>query len=143
MTWLAANLELLLRASAVLQMSVALLALGVSRILGWPEDLARVPLLIRQVVAVHTWLVALTLAIFAVITWRFASELALNGSDLARWIAGAIGCFWAFRTTLQIAYFSSDHWRGQVNRTIVHVSLFAAYGAMSLIYVAACLGAGR
>ena len=77
------TLRVLLLVVAVLQMALALLNLGLVRILGWKQDLERLPLLIREVFHVHSLFISLTCALFGIITWRFGALLSTAGSDLA------------------------------------------------------------
>src|SRR5207247_2542317 len=109
------NLMLWLRLAAAAQIGIALLNLVLPRILGWSEHLNRVPLLIREVFHVHAWFISVTLMIFGVMTWRFATEMTTNPA--CRWLAAGVGFFWALRTVLQLTYYSSSHWRGQPGRT--------------------------
>ena len=133
------DLELLLRASAAVQMVVALLNLALPRMLGWKDDLQRMPLLMRQVFHVHAWFISLTLAILAVITWRFAREMSAGASQPLAWLAAAIAIFWGLRSVRQVAYYSASHWRGRTGPTAVHVALLIVYPAMSVIYTLAAL----
>ena len=130
-------LPLLLQLAAIVQLVVGLLALVLTQLLGWKDDLERMPLLMRQVFHVHSWFISLTLAIFAVLTWRFASEMAEGDSGPATWLAGAIGTFWGVRTLLQIVYYSPSHWRGRLGPTVVHIALLLVYGSMSAVYILA------
>jgi hypothetical protein len=130
-------LEWLLRLSAAAQMGVAAVNFSTARLLKWNEPLERMPLLLRQVFWVHAWFVSLVLAIFAVLTWRFAPEMA-GGSDAAcAWLAAGIGLVWGLRTLAQVAYYSPVHWRGNPGRTVIHVFLFVVYGGMSVSYLVA------
>jgi hypothetical protein len=128
-----APLCILLRTVAVLQLGVALLNLFLVPLLKWREDLRRAPLLLREVFQVHAWFISVTLAIFGMITWRFAAELQINA--IGHWLAGGIGIFWAIRTVLQMTYYSSSHWRGQTGRTIIHIVLLFVYGGMAAVYL--------
>jgi hypothetical protein len=131
------TLEWLLRLSAIAQLGVAAINFSTARLLKWQEPIDRMPLLLRQVFWVHAWFVSLVLAIFAVMTWRFAPEMA-SGSDAAcAWLAAGIGLVWALRTLAQVAYYSPEHWRGQTGRTFIHVFLFVVYGGMSVSYLVA------
>src|SRR5215831_1568007 len=80
---------------AAAQLSVALLNLFLVRLLNWREDVLRMPLLMREVFQVHAWFISITLALFSVLTWRFAAELAGGANPVCRWLAGGIGLFWA------------------------------------------------
>ena len=134
------TLAVLLQVAAIVQLIVALLNLALTRILGWQHPLQRVPPLMREVFHVHSWFISLTLAIFAVLTWRFASAMVGGESDPATWLAGAIGIFWGVRTVLQVFYYSPSHWRGRPGPTVLHFALLLVYGSMSAVYLLAVLG---
>ena len=131
------NLQLLLMLAAVIQAAVALVNLGLVRLLSWKVDLERQPLLLRQVFMVHLWFISFTVGVFAVLTWRFAAEMATGANPVATWVAGAIGLFWGVRTVMQVTYYSASHWRGQPGRTVVHIAVLLAYGGMAVIYLMA------
>ena len=121
--------------AALAQLGIAILNLFIVRLLQWKELLGRVPLLMREVFHVHSWFISIILTIFAVMTLRFAPEMSSN--EACRWLAVAIGLFWAFRTALQVFYYSSTHWRGQTGRTVIHVVLLLLYGGIAVVYLLA------
>ncbi len=125
----------LLMAAALGQLAIAVLNLFLARLLRWQEDLARMPLLIREVFHVHGWFISATLGIFGVLTLRFAPQMASGADTLAAWLAACIGLFWAVRTVLQITYYSRSHWRGKAGRTVIHIILLLAYGGMAAAYL--------
>ena len=133
-------LPLLLVLVALGQAMIAVINLFLVRLLHWDEALRQMPLLVREVFHVHKWFISATLAIFAVLTWRFAPELV--SGELGRWLAGSIAAFWGLRTVLQIAYYSSEHWRGQPARFAVHLILLAVYGGFTAVYGLAASGMG-
>ena len=130
----------LLEIAALLQLGVAVLNLFLIRLLDWGKELARVPLLMREVFQVHVWFISVTLAIFGVMTGRFAGDMANGGNPVAQWLAFGIGAFWAVRTILQITYYSSSHWRGQGGRTAAHVVLLFMYGGFGVLYLFTAVG---
>ena len=129
------TLSVLLQLAAALQFAIAVLNLFLVPLLKWRDDLARMPLLLREVFQVHAWFISITLLIFAAMTWRFASEMAGGTSPVCQWLAAGIGLFWAIRTVLQITYYSSSHWRGQPGRLLAHVALLLLYGGFAAIYL--------
>ena len=131
------SLELALRTAAIAQFAVAILNLFLIRIMKWKPDLDRAPLLIREVFCIHVVFISITLSIFAVLTWRFAHEIASAASPLAIWLAVAIGLFWLIRSAMQWLHYSANHWRGDGLRTVIHWALFLGYGAMATVYLAA------
>src|SRR5262245_46963641 len=114
----ATSLSIFLRTAAALQLAVALLNLFLIPLLKWKEELSRAPLLLREVFQVHAWFISITLTIFGLLTWRFATDLAAHTNAIGAWLAAGIGIFWEIRTILQVTYYSSSHWRGQFGRTV-------------------------
>ena len=138
MDWkLESLLELGLRIAALAQLSIALINLSLERLMNWRADLERMPLLIREVFRVHVIFITVTVATFALLTWRFASEIATRANQLAVWLAAAIGIFWAIRSVLQWTHYSRSHWRGDRTRTALHWLLFLGYGALGILYIGA------
>jgi hypothetical protein len=133
------KLELVLYVVAIAQLAVAVVNLFLVRLMGWREDLERMPLLIREVFVVHAWFISVTLAIFGAVTMRFAPEFAAASHEVFRWLAGGIGGFWALRTILQITYYSSTHWKGRTDRTIIHIVLLGTYGGLAAAYLVAAM----
>ncbi len=136
-------LELGLRFAAVVQLGVAVLNLFLIRIMNSAPDLARAPLLIREVFRIHVHFISITLAIFGVLTWRFARELASAANPLGVWLAVGIAIFWGMRSIMQWLHYSAEHWRGDATRTAIHWALFLGYGAMAMTYAVAALGGLR
>ena len=127
--------DLSLRAAALTQLAVAILNLFLVRIMKWKPDLDRAPLLVREVFRIHIVFISITLSIFAVLTWRFAHEIASAASPLAIWFAVAIGLFWLARSAMQWLHYSASLWRGDALRTVIHWALFLGYGAMATVYL--------
>jgi len=134
------TIVLLLKAAAVVQLFIAMLNLNLVAILKWRDQVAALPLLLKQVFHVHLWFISITLAIFATLSWRFAGDIAGGQLEIARWLAGAIAAFWLVRVILQIAYYSPAHWRGKAAATSVHIALLAVYSGFVLVYGFCCLG---
>jgi len=133
------KLETVLYAAAAAQLGVAVVNLFLVRLLGWRPDLERMPLLIREVFIVHAWFISVTLAIFGAITFRFAPDFAAASHEVFRWLAAGIAFFWALRTVLQMTYYSSSHWKGRTDRTVIHILLLATYGGFAAAYAAAAM----
>jgi len=131
------NLELFLRLAALAQLGVAVLNLFLVRIMKWEGDLITAPLLIREVFQIHIYFISITLAIFGVLTWRFAGEFATAAHPLSIWLALGIGAFWAVRSVMQWSHYSRVHWRGDKVRTAIHWMLFLGYGAFAAVYFTA------
>ena len=136
-------LELGLRIAAVVQLGVAVLNLFLIRIMNWEPDLARAPLLIREVFRIHVDFISITLAIFGVLTWRFARDFATAANPLVVWLGVGIAIFWGTRSVMQWLHYSAEHWRGDATRTAIHWALFVGYGAIATTYAVAAIGSFR
>ena len=134
--------ELALRSVAAYQIALAIINLAIVPLLGWRGEMEKMPLLMRQVFHVHKFFLSFALVIFAVMTWRFAPEMAV-GSAICAWLAAGIGLFWATRVVLQVTYYSASHWRERPLRTAIHIVILLTYGAMALIYLLAAKGGAR
>lgn len=126
-------MKTLLLLAAFGQLCLAVIGFNMVRLLGWREEVARMPLLVRQVFHVHTWFISLTVFIFAALTWRFAGEM--SAEPMGRWLAACIGIFWGVRAVLQVTYYRSSHWRGIPSRTLVHGILLVVYPGWAVLYL--------
>lgn len=140
MDWtLESLLELGLRIAALAQLAIAVINLSLVQLLKWRADLERMPLLMSEVFRVHVIFITITVAAFAVLTWRFASDIAARATPMAIWIAAAVGIFWTIRSVMQWSHYSQSHWRGDRTRTALHWLLFLGYGALGFVYLAAAV----
>ena len=128
------NLEKTLRIAAVVQLAIAITNMFLVRIMRWQDDLARMPLLVRDVFRVHSFFITFTVAAFASLTWRFASEIAAGATPLHRWLAVTIALFWGARATMQWTHYSRSHWCGHAGRTLIHFALFLGYAGFAVCY---------
>jgi hypothetical protein len=135
------KLQTLLILVATVQIGIAILNLFLVRMMKWTEDLAKLPLLIREVVQVHSWFISGILLIFGILTLLFRSEFASGTNPVCAALAFSIATMWLFRTILQFAYYSSSHWKGRLDRTLIHIACLFVYGGMSTVYFLTALQA--
>lgn len=136
------TLTLALQTAAILQMGVAIINLGLARILHWEKEVENMSLLLRQVFQIHGWYISLTLAIFAVMTFRFAGEMAGGAHPALQWLSALIALFWGSRVILQFTHYSPSHWRGRPGRTIIHGLLILIYTSFTVTYLFAAMATG-
>lgn len=132
-------LKPLLVGAAVGQLLLACLNLRLDKLLHWDTELKSMSLLLREVFFVHKWFISITLAIFGVVTLRFAGGMAGGLIPMGRWLAVGIGLFWAIRTLIQWVYYSKSHWIGDRGKTTVHWILTICYGGCAATYLIAGL----
>ena len=134
------NLTLILHVVAAMQLFIATLNFFLPRLLNWHAAIDAMPLLVREVFQVHAFFISVTCAIFGVLTWRFAAELAHPPHEMMRWFAACVGTFWGIRSVMQWTHYSSTHWRGLADKTLAHALLFCAYSGFATIYFWAAFG---
>ena len=130
-----ATLIILLRAVAEGQFIIAVLGMLIGKILRWEDEIARMNLLVREVFQIHKVFLSYTLTFFAVLTWRFAPEIAAGQNPFATWTCGGIALFWGIRTVFQWTFYSHEHWRGKGRETAVHWTLTTVYGSWCALYI--------
>ena len=74
------------------------------RKLGVRENLAGVPIFLRQIFYVHWLYLVLVVGFFSALCFGFASDLA-GASTIGRFLSGSMGCFWLLRILLQGFYY--------------------------------------
>jgi hypothetical protein len=100
------------------------------------------PLIIREVMQIHGWFISITLAIFGILTVRFAPQMAAGSDIVLRWLAFSIATFWGARAVIQVVGYSSSHWRGKTRETILHVVMLLLFTSVTTVYLVAGLGGG-
>lgn len=128
----------LLILAGLAQLGLALVSLGVPRVLRWREELRALSPLNRHIFWVYAAYILLTNVAFGVLTLVWSSEIA-RGDGLAAGFAAFVAVYWLLRFAIQFAvfarppgaWFTVAHW--------VFAALFAFLGA---VYAAAAGVAG-
>jgi hypothetical protein len=99
------------------------------------ENLAKVSPMIRHVFIVHWIYILLMLAIFSMLCFRFAPELA-GASRLGHFLSAAIALFWLPRIPIQLFVYDRElrrqHRVGDVAMLSALVFVVAVFGAAAL-----------
>jgi hypothetical protein len=114
------DLEFPLMLAGALQIALAALHPFFPKRFAWKEELARMSLLNRQIFLVHTFFICVVLVSIGSLS-LFATGALLDGSRLARLVAGGIAVFWGLRLLTQLFVYDSKLWRGHRFNTAVHV----------------------
>lgn len=117
---------------------VLLLLLGVShaffnRYFGWSGELAGVSLFTRRVFFVHTFFIALGVALCGAGSLLCASALLQPGS-LSRAVLAAILAFWLCRLVAQFFAYDRVIWRGSRFRTSMHFLFSSLWIYVTAVY---------
>jgi hypothetical protein len=100
---------------------------------GWKEDLAKLTLLNRQIFLVHSFFIALTVAMMGCLA-LFLTPRLLDGSPLARAVLGGLALFWGARLLIQLFVYDRRLWRGDPFRTCVHVAFTCLWLYLTVVF---------
>ena len=114
------NLALHLRIIGILMIGLALVHAGFPKRFGWAAELKSLSLINRQMMQVHTFFIALLVALNGLLFVCNAEDL-LQPSPLARSIVVGLLVFWGFRLFFQFFVYDSALWRGKRFETSVHI----------------------
>jgi hypothetical protein len=105
---------------------------GFSRYFGWKQELGRLSLLTRQMFLVHTFFIALVVALLGGLS-LFCTDSLLTPGPLSRAVLAGIVVFWLFRLAFQWFVYSSAIWRGRRFYAFMHCvfSVFWIYAVVT------------
>jgi hypothetical protein len=126
-------MEIHFKIIGVLLMALAMVHVIFPKYFNWKEELKQLSLINRQMMAVHTFFIALTVFLMGLLC--FTSAEALMGTEFGRSISLGLGFFWSIRLFVQFFGYSPALWKGKRFETAVHVlfSLFWTY--LSVVFV--------
>jgi hypothetical protein len=101
----------------------------------WKEELARLSLINRQMMQVHSFFLALGLFLMGLLCLRSAHLLV--STPLGKEICLGLGIFWGMRLLVQFFGYSPKNWRGKGFETVVHVLFILFWSYMSTVFVLA------
>ena len=125
-------METHLKATGVLLILLALIHVVFPKHFHWREELARLSLLNRQVMVVHTFFIAL--AVFLMGLLCLTSSAGLSGTPLGKRVALGLAVFWLARLLIQLFGYSSELWRGERFETAVHVVFSALWAYLTAVF---------
>jgi hypothetical protein len=97
------------------------------RYFDWKNELQSLQIINREMMIVHTFFVALMVALMGVLCLTATDDLLQT--PLGRQICLGFAIFWGCRLIVQFVGYSAENWRGKRFETVVHIvfSLFWAY----------------
>ncbi|TVR43538.1 MAG: hypothetical protein EA402_09555 [Planctomycetota bacterium] len=114
---------------------LALVHAGFPRRFRWRQQLAGCDLLTRQMFYVHTFFIALMVALMGLLCILAAEDL--MGTRLGRLCCLGMAIFWGARLFIQFIGYSPQLWRGKVFETAMHICFAVYWALLTLFFVAA------
>jgi hypothetical protein len=128
MTW-----HSLLVTAGVGQLILVVASLAIPRVLRWPEDLARLRPLTRQVFWTYAGYIWVTNLSFGLVS-AFAPRWLLDRTPLAGAVCGFIATYWGARVVIQFAYFERADAPQGLRYTLGEAALVVLFVGLTLVY---------
>ena len=116
------NVELHLKIVGAALILLSLAHVVFPRYFRWGVELAKLSVVNRQIMKVHTLFIALAVLLMGVLCLGSAADLV--ATPLGRRVALGLAIFWVVRLLVQFFGYSKELWHGKPFETAVHV-LFA------------------
>jgi len=99
----------------------------------WKRDLAALQLINRQVMYVHTFFVALVVALMGILCLLAADDLV--STKLGQMVCVGLAIFWGCRLYVQFFVYSPRLWIGKRFETLVHVVFSATWIYLTWVFL--------
>ncbi len=100
-------------------MVLALVHIGFPKYFNWKQELLSLSLINRQMMAVHTFFIAVVVFMMGLLCLTATAELLQT--SLGKKLSLGMGLFWTLRLLIQFFGYSSVLWRGKTFETTLHV----------------------
>lgn len=128
----------LLHAAGLGLVTLALIHVIFPRHFQWSKELASLSLLNRQIMQVHTFFIALTVALMGLLCLTCAPDLI--ATRLGNRIAFGLAVFWGLRLATQLAWYSPQLWRGKKFETGIHILFLIIWTSLTTLFAVVASG---
>ena len=99
----------------------------------WAEELKSLSLINRQMMAVHTFFIALVVFLMGLLCLQSSTELI--ETKLGKTITLGFGVFWIMRLFVQFFIYSTKLWKGKVFETAIHILFSILWIYLSTVFI--------
>jgi hypothetical protein len=125
-------MHLHLKIIAILLIGLALLHIVFPKYFKWEKELGSLSLINRQMMAIHTFFIALTVFLMGLLC--FTSSAEVISTNLGKKISLGFAIFWTIRLVVQFFGYSSKIWKGKTFETSMHILFVFLWAYLSLIF---------
>ncbi|MEO8235243.1 MAG: hypothetical protein ABI549_07495 [Flavobacterium sp.] len=112
---------------------LALVHVAFPKYFNWDEELKSLSLINRQLMAVHTFFIALTVFLMGLLCLTSSNELV--ETSFGKKISLGLGIFWAFRLFIQFFGYSTELWKGKGFETLMHIIFSSLWAYLSIVFL--------
>lgn len=128
-------MEIHLKLCGLLLIGLALVHVVFPRYFDWKTELARLSLINRQIMLVHTFFISLTVLLMGALCLTSAHDL--TATPLGRRVCLGLGVFWLIRLGFQLFGYSKETWRGKRLETAAHVAFTMLWFYLTAVFLLA------
>jgi hypothetical protein len=125
-------MHLHLKIIGFLLIALALVHVIFPKYFNWSKELSSLSLVNRQMIAIHTLFIALTIFLMGLLCLTSVNELI--ETSLGKKISWGFCIFWAVRLFIQFFGYSSKLWRGKTFETSIHILFIFLWTYFSFIF---------
>lgn len=103
----------------------------------WKNELAKLTLINRQLMTVHTFFIALTTLLMGILCISSAHELLTT--TLGKKICIGLAIFWGMRLFTQLFWYSPLLWKGKPLETFIHILFLSIWSSITIIFSIAAM----
>lgn len=129
-------MEIHLKIIGCLLIGLALIHIAFPKYFNWGKELKSLSIINRQMMAVHTFFIGLTVLLMGLLCLTSSSELI--ETNLGKKISCGLGVFWTIRLFIQFFGYSSNLWKGKKFETLMHIIFSLLWTYLSIIFWATC-----
>ncbi len=112
-------MEIHFKIIGILLMALAFVHVIFPSYFNWKEEMKSLSLINRQIMAVHTFFIALSVFLMGLLCFACADDLI--STKLGKTVTFGLGIFWSIRLLVQFFGYSTKLWKGKTFETIVHI----------------------
>lgn len=125
-------MEIHFKIIGLLQIALALVHIIFPKYFNWKVELKSLSLINRQVMAVHTFFIALMVFLMGLLCLTSTTELI--ETQLGKTISLGLGIFWVLRLFIQFFGYSTKLWKGKTFETAIHIVFSGVWIYFSVVF---------
>ncbi len=125
-------MELHLKIIGTLLSLLAFIHIGFPKYFNWKTELKSLSLINKQMMAVHTFFIALVVFLIGLLCLTSSNELV--HTSLGKKISLGLGVFWILRLVFQLFVYSPKLWKGKKFETTMHIVFTFFWIYMSTLF---------
>ena len=131
-------MEIHLKIIGCLLIMLSLMHIFIPRYFKWPQELASLTIISRQILYVHTFFIALTVLLMGLLCLNYSDNLLTT--SFGQQICLGLFVFWFIRAVFQFFVYSPKIWKGKRFETVMHILFSILWIYISAVFLLSGIG---